>query len=155
MAAGPELIDVRPDEQLDTARLEPFLRARLEGAEGPLAVSQFGGGHANLTYLLRFGEREFVLRRPPLGPVAPSAHDMRREHTLERREKLVSSVFLGQNRFRAVFFAGAAMQTRTSAPLERNRGKERDQARGEGDVARAQVHQRRGQQHRGEEHQER
>jgi aminoglycoside phosphotransferase (APT) family kinase protein len=38
------------------------------------------GGHANLTYLLRFGEREYVLRRPPLGPLPPGAHDMRREH---------------------------------------------------------------------------
>ncbi|MCP5371347.1 MAG: phosphotransferase family protein [Hyphomicrobiales bacterium] len=85
MAQVPELIDVRPDEQLDTSRLEPFLRANLEGAEGPLAVAQFGGGHANLTYLLRFGEREFVLRRPPLGPVAPSAHDMRREHRVLSR----------------------------------------------------------------------
>jgi len=78
-----ELIDERPDERLDTTRLEPYLRAVLPGAAGPLAVRQFGGGHANLTYLLRFGEsgeREFVLRRPPLGPVPPGAHDMRREH---------------------------------------------------------------------------
>lgn len=76
----PELIAVRPGERLDTTRLEPYLRDRLPGAEGPLAVAQFGGGHANLTYLLGFGERQFVLRRPPLGPVAPSAHDMKREH---------------------------------------------------------------------------
>ena len=76
----PELIATRADERLDTSRLAPFLRERLEGAEGPLEVAQFGGGHANLTYLLRFGESEYVLRRPPLGPVAPSAHDMRREY---------------------------------------------------------------------------
>jgi aminoglycoside phosphotransferase (APT) family kinase protein len=93
-----ELIDQRPDERLDTARLEPWLRARLPGAEGRLSVRQFGGGKANLTYLLQFGDphpslprergrvsegattNEFVLRRPPLGPVAPGAHDMRREH---------------------------------------------------------------------------
>jgi len=79
-----ELIAERPDERLDTARLEPYLRAHLAGAEGPLTVRQFGGGKANLTYLLRFGEskshREFVLRRPPLGPIPPGAHDMRREH---------------------------------------------------------------------------
>jgi len=43
-------------------------------------VEQFPGGHSNLTYLLRYGKREFVLRRPPLGPVAPTAHDMTREH---------------------------------------------------------------------------
>ena len=52
-----ELIDQRPDEHLDTSRLEPYLRAHLPGAEGPLSVRQFGGGKANLTYLLRFGER--------------------------------------------------------------------------------------------------
>ncbi len=76
----PELIDERAGERLDTARLEPYLHQRLPDAEGPLRVSQFGGGHANLTYLLRFGEAEYVLRRPPLGPVAPTAHDMKREH---------------------------------------------------------------------------
>jgi aminoglycoside phosphotransferase (APT) family kinase protein len=79
-----ELIEQRSDERLDMTRLEPYLRARLEGAEGPLSVGQFGGGKANLTYLLRFGAgetaREFVLRRPPLGPIPPGAHDMRREH---------------------------------------------------------------------------
>ena len=65
----PETIEVRSEEQLDTTRLEPYLRAHLEGAEGPLGIRQFGGDHANLTYLVRFGEREWVLRRPPLGPV--------------------------------------------------------------------------------------
>ena len=79
LLSDPELIPTRDDERLDTTRLAPWLRKRLEGAEGPLEVAQFGGGHANLTYLLRFGAHEYVLRRPPLGPVAPSAHDMRRE----------------------------------------------------------------------------
>jgi aminoglycoside phosphotransferase (APT) family kinase protein len=75
-----ELIEVRPDERLDTGPLEAWLRDNLDGAEGPFEYAQFGGGHANLTYLLRFGDNEFVLRRPPLGPVAASAHDMSREH---------------------------------------------------------------------------
>ncbi len=82
--ADAELIAVRPEERLDEAALAAFLRDRLLGADLPLAVEQFGGGHANLTYLLRFGSgpqaREYVLRRPPLGPVAPGAHDMQREH---------------------------------------------------------------------------
>jgi aminoglycoside phosphotransferase (APT) family kinase protein len=64
-----ELIEQRADERLDTSRLEPYLRAYLEATDGPLSVSQFHGGKANLTYLLRFGAQEFVLRRPPLGPV--------------------------------------------------------------------------------------
>ncbi|MBV9015806.1 MAG: phosphotransferase family protein [Alphaproteobacteria bacterium] len=114
-----ELINERPDERLDTARLEPYLRAHLPGAEGPLTVRQFGGGKANLTYLLRFGNanspREFVLRRPPLGPIPPGAHDMRREHRvlsmLHRRyplapkslllcddESLIGAVFIVEER---------------------------------------------------------
>jgi len=75
-----ELIDERPDERLDTGRLEPYLRDQLEGAEGRLSVRQFFGGKANLTYLIRFGDREYVLRRPPLGPIPTGAHDMAREH---------------------------------------------------------------------------
>jgi aminoglycoside phosphotransferase (APT) family kinase protein len=80
VSTDPEVIAVRSDEQLPLARLEPWLRANLPDATGPLTLQQFGGGHANLTYLLRFGDTEYVLRRPPLGPIAPSAHDMRREH---------------------------------------------------------------------------
>jgi aminoglycoside phosphotransferase (APT) family kinase protein len=84
VADPPELIDVRPDERFDQAPLAAYLRERLPGADAPLEVRQFGGGHANLTYLLRFGAGtsavEYVLRRPPLGEVARSAHDMRREH---------------------------------------------------------------------------
>lgn len=75
-----ELIDERRDEVLARARLEPYLRACLPDVAGDMRVRQFGGGHANLTYLVAFGAQEFVLRRPPLGPVAPGAHDMRREH---------------------------------------------------------------------------
>lgn len=82
--AEPELIEVRADERFDRDRLSDYLRGRLEGADGPFSVRQFGGGHANLTYCLRFGEGdsavEYVLRRPPLGPVAPRSHDMAREY---------------------------------------------------------------------------
>ncbi len=73
---APEVIQVRDDEGFDEARLAGFLSGRLQGSDGALSVRQFGGGHANLTYLLRFGEGEeaveYVLRRPPLGPVAPA-----------------------------------------------------------------------------------
>jgi aminoglycoside phosphotransferase (APT) family kinase protein len=79
-----DVIAVRPDERFDEARVAAFLRGRLPGSDRPLQVGQFGGGHANLTYLLRFGDGpdavEYVLRRPPLGPVAPGSHDMAREH---------------------------------------------------------------------------
>jgi aminoglycoside phosphotransferase (APT) family kinase protein len=96
--AAAELIAERPDERLDTTRLEPYLRERLPGADGPLTVAQFHGGKANLTYLLRFGDAEFVLRRPPLGPIPPGAHDMRREHrvlsALSRRYPLAPQSLL-------------------------------------------------------------
>lgn len=75
-----EVIEIRADERLDTTRLEPWLRRHLPDAGGAFDLAQFGGGHANLTYLVKFGDAEYVLRRPPLGPVAPSAHDMLREH---------------------------------------------------------------------------
>ena len=45
-----------------------------------MQVEQFPGGHSNLTYHVRFGDTELVVRRPPFGPVAPTAHDMAREY---------------------------------------------------------------------------
>jgi aminoglycoside phosphotransferase (APT) family kinase protein len=71
---------VRPSEQLEWSRLEGYLRRALpEIGSAAMHVEQFPGGHSNLTYLLRFGDREVVLRRPPFGPVPPRAHDMARE----------------------------------------------------------------------------
>ncbi len=71
---------IRPGEEIDPAALRGFLREKLPRPGDLVAVEQFPGGHSNLTYLLSFenGE-ERVLRRPPLGPVAPKAHDMARE----------------------------------------------------------------------------
>jgi aminoglycoside phosphotransferase (APT) family kinase protein len=76
-----ETISVRAGEELDLARLLPWLQNNLNNLEGNITVRQFGGGHANLTYLIRGNhDVEYVLRRPPLGQVAKSAHDMAREH---------------------------------------------------------------------------
>lgn len=74
-----DTIEIRSDERFDVQRLAGFLRGRLPGSDNPLSVRQFGGGAANLTYLLDYGTNQYVLRRPPLGPVAQSAHDMSRE----------------------------------------------------------------------------
>ncbi len=82
MQSDREVIAVRAEETLDTGRLEPWLRRRLPKTDGSLRVAQFGGGHANLTYLIGFGETEYVLRRPPLGHIAPTSHDMLREHSV-------------------------------------------------------------------------
>jgi len=69
----------RDEEQFDPERLRPFLESSLPGAIGPLSLLQFRKGHSNLTYLVRFGDRELVLRRAPFGARIKSAHDMRRE----------------------------------------------------------------------------
>ena len=71
---------IRNDEKIDIPRLSGYLAEHVPELQGELQIEQFHGGHANLTYALNVGEREFVLRRPPLGPVAPRSHDMRREH---------------------------------------------------------------------------
>jgi len=77
---------VRDGEQLDWARLVAWLRERLPACGVPgldvslePEVAQFPGGHSNLTYLVRFGTTDIVVRRPPMGPVPPTAHDMARE----------------------------------------------------------------------------
>src|SRR5580700_3991805 len=76
---------VRLGEELSVGSLSDYLRGKIDGADrGILAIEQFPDGHSNLTYLLRAGGREYVLRRGPLGPVAAKAHDMTREyHVLE------------------------------------------------------------------------
>ncbi|MGC2527102.1 MAG: phosphotransferase family protein [Candidatus Acidiferrum sp.] len=70
---------VRPGEELDLAKLEPYLRLQFPNVPGMLDVRQYPSGHSNLTYSLRFGAKEFVLRRPPFGSKVKSAHDMSRE----------------------------------------------------------------------------
>jgi aminoglycoside phosphotransferase (APT) family kinase protein len=73
---------IRPDERFDEGRVAAYLRKELPDIVGdaPITFEQFPGGKANLTYLARAGGTELVLRRPPLGPVAPGAHDMSREY---------------------------------------------------------------------------
>lgn len=71
---------VRAGEELDLDRLEPFLLSHFPGSAGPLIVEQFPSGHSNLTYLVRLGGREMVLRRPPFGSKVKTAHDMGREY---------------------------------------------------------------------------
>ncbi len=77
---------VREGEQVDWARLIAWLRQSLPACNIPRldvsldpVVAQFPGGHSNLTYAICFGDVDIVIRRPPFGPVAPTAHDMARE----------------------------------------------------------------------------
>ncbi len=80
----PEVAPVRPGEDLPWDRLEHHV-APLLGIDAPMSVMQFPNGSANLTYLLSFGNRRYVLRRPPFGVIAPGAHDMRREYRVLSR----------------------------------------------------------------------
>jgi len=80
---------IRPGEDLNGEALEKYLRSNLAELmptqpldNTPIRIDQFPGGHSNLTYLVRLGGHEFVLRRPPFGQVAPKAHDMPREYRL-------------------------------------------------------------------------
>jgi aminoglycoside phosphotransferase (APT) family kinase protein len=65
---------------INAASVERFFRERVPGGDAPLEFALISGGRSNLTYLVRGGGREWVLRRPPLGHVLPTAHDMAREY---------------------------------------------------------------------------
>jgi aminoglycoside phosphotransferase (APT) family kinase protein len=79
---------IRPGEELAIHRLDPYLKSRLPDLDGPLTVRQFRRGFSNLTYLLKVGDQELVLRRPPFGTKIKSAHDMGREY------KILSSLII-------------------------------------------------------------
>src|SRR5262245_9136017 len=70
---------IRHGEELNAPRLEAYLREHLGPSVEPLSIEQFPHGHSNLTYLLRWGQTELVLRRPPFGNQVQTAHDMSRE----------------------------------------------------------------------------
>ena len=77
-----------PGEEIDAGPLREWLAARVPGiadCADPLEIEQFPGGHSNLTYLLRCGGRELVLRRPPFGSQVKTAHDMGREYRVLSR----------------------------------------------------------------------
>lgn len=70
---------LREEDAFDVARVDAFLKQHIDGLQGTPTVTQFPGGASNLTYLLTYPDRELVLRRPPKGAKAKSAHDMLRE----------------------------------------------------------------------------
>ncbi|PIC78036.1 phosphotransferase family protein [Sporosarcina sp. P19] len=78
-----DTIEVRSGEEVNLDVLHTFIDDHLTNIpKGELVIRQFGAGHSNLTYLLQMNDWEGVLRRPPMGPVAPKAHDMKREYTI-------------------------------------------------------------------------
>jgi aminoglycoside phosphotransferase (APT) family kinase protein len=78
-----QFIGVKPVEErhrFDVARLEQFLRGKIEDWSGPLTVEQFKGGQSNPTYRITAGARRYALRRKPPGKLLPSAHAVDREY---------------------------------------------------------------------------
>jgi len=75
---------VREEDRFDVAAMHAWLRGYV-GFDELLEVLQFRSGASNLTYLLKYPGRELVLRRPPVGMKAASAHDMKREFLIQSR----------------------------------------------------------------------
>jgi len=73
---------IRQGEELDLNVVEGFLKDTIPGLSGDLMVEQFPSGFSNLTYLIRVGNTDLVLRRPPFGRKAKTAHDMGREYRI-------------------------------------------------------------------------
>lgn len=71
---------IREGEELDAKVLKDYITAHIPGLSGELSIKQFPSGFSNLTYLISMGENQWVLRRPPFGTKAKTAHDMGREY---------------------------------------------------------------------------
>lgn len=83
-------VEVRAEDAFDAGAVHAWLRGKLEGlGDEPPRVRQFPGGASNLTYQLTYPDRELILRRPPAGHKAASAHDMRREYRVQHALKPV------------------------------------------------------------------
>jgi aminoglycoside phosphotransferase (APT) family kinase protein len=74
-------------EALDVAAVDAWLKDRVPGLEGAPEVTQYSGGASNWTYRLKYPRHDLVLRRPPAGTKARSAHDMAREYTVQKALK--------------------------------------------------------------------
>ncbi len=75
-----EVAPVRKDEDLNWPALEEYLRSVIPGLDDDFTVLQFPNGSANLTYRIAFGDKQLVVRRPPMGQLAIGSHDMSREY---------------------------------------------------------------------------
>lgn len=82
MTIEDKTIKVRQGEELNIDAVESFLMEQIQGLSGRLTIEQYPGGFSNLTYLLKMGNREMVLRRAPIGAKIKKAHDMVREYRI-------------------------------------------------------------------------
>ena len=79
-----ELGEVRTEDSFDIDAVHEWLIRNTQTPRDKPRVQQFRAGASNLTYLLTFNDRELILRRPPVGTKAASAHDMKREYLIQR-----------------------------------------------------------------------
>ena len=75
---------MNPGEELEVGKVDAWLKDRVSGLSGALEVTQYRGGASNWTYRLRYASHDLVLRRPPAGTKAKSAHDMGREYRIQK-----------------------------------------------------------------------
>ncbi|MEE4296411.1 MAG: phosphotransferase family protein [Wenzhouxiangella sp.] len=91
--AGSSYIDrpraLRDEDRFDINAVDAWLKERLDGLAGVPEVEQFARGASNLTYRLRYPDRDLILRRPPPGTKARSAHNMVREYKVQKALKPV------------------------------------------------------------------
>ncbi len=83
MTAGASRVEGDVPPGIDAGRVAAYFAAHVPGGDAPISFRLLAGGRSNLTYLVSLRSdppREVVLRRPPLGHVLPTAHDMAREH---------------------------------------------------------------------------
>ncbi len=79
-----ELGEVRTEDAFDVEVVQKWLQLNADVPSELPDVQQFGAGASNLTYLLTYKDQELILRRPPVGTKAASAHDMKREFTIQK-----------------------------------------------------------------------
>lgn len=89
VALSDPTVTVREEDAFDVAAVDAALKAALPDLVGAPDVRQFPGGASNLTYLLRYPDRDLILRRPPRGARPKSGHSMIREYTIIKALKPV------------------------------------------------------------------
>ena len=80
---------VRPGEELNVPNVDAWLKTQIPDLKARPTITQFSGGASNWTYRLQYESHDLILRRPPAGTKAKSAHDMGREFRLQRALKPV------------------------------------------------------------------
>jgi aminoglycoside phosphotransferase (APT) family kinase protein len=128
-----ETTNIRPGEELDPQDLAAYLSGQLNQPDRQVEISQFPAGSSNLTYLIKVGDQEYVLRRPPFGNQVKTAHDMKREFDVLSKlsqvyspapkpllfcndENVIGSEFYLMERRRGLIIRGSAPEELTDSP---------------------------------------